>query len=148
MTPEDTKKILAKAALVDNRMVDLAGITAWHEIIGHLDFDEALEAVTRFRQTSTDYLMPAHVIAVARRIHSERSTDIARTRALEAHASRSMDFADYQRKMNTPEFRKAFKDGEREGDAWRAYHTEYRRTGRVDAASAEYRRVFGQANET
>jgi len=70
--PSQTAKLLAKAQLVDNRTVDAMTVAAWHEIVGPLDFDDAMTALTEHRRASTDYLMPAHIVAGVKRIRAER----------------------------------------------------------------------------
>lgn len=72
MLKSETAKLLAKAALVDNRNIDRLTIEAWHEIVGHLDYHDAIEALTRHRATSTDYLVPAHIVQGVQAIQAER----------------------------------------------------------------------------
>lgn len=77
MQKSQTAKLLGKAALVDNRTVDQLTIEAWHEVIGHLDYDDAMTALTEHRRTSTDYLQPAHIVAgvaKVRRARADRGT--------------------------------------------------------------------------
>lgn len=82
MKESETAKILAKAALIDNRHIDRETVKAWHEIIGHLDFGVALVALTIHRRTSTEYLMPAHIISSVRRARDELAVETNRARAL------------------------------------------------------------------
>jgi hypothetical protein len=82
MTPDQTKTILAKAALLDNRTVDLAVIKAWHEVVGHLDYRDAMAGLDAHRAESTDYLMPAHLIAQARKARRLREVHESRQRAI------------------------------------------------------------------
>lgn len=84
MTPDETKMILAKASLIDNRTVDLQTIRAWHEIIGPLDFTDSLKALTIHRRESTEYLTPAHIVKNIRRARDLRETETNRQRALTA----------------------------------------------------------------
>lgn len=72
MNVTETAKVLGLAAVVDNRVVDQATIAAWHDLIGALDFTDACEAVRTHRRTSTEYLLPAHVIAGVRGIRAIR----------------------------------------------------------------------------
>lgn len=131
MTPDQTKQVLAKIALVDNRLVDLATIAAWHEIIGHLSYDDAMQAVTNHRRNSFDYLTPAHVVAGARIVREQRSIEMARQRAKELTrpATPDMDYDALRRHTQTPQFIVDFKQGVIDGNAERAYWTEMRRTG-------------------
>ena len=83
MNLQETAQVLAKIQLGDNRQVDELTVREWHDSIGHLAMHEAIEAVRMHRQTSLDYLMPAHVVAGAR---------IARERALsEARFDRQLE---------------------------------------------------------
>jgi hypothetical protein len=81
---DQTKRVLAKIALIDNRTADLAVLHAWHETIGHLDYRDALRAVTMHRQRSTEYLQPAHIIRMAAEAKREREIAEARERARHA----------------------------------------------------------------
>lgn len=68
----ETAKVLTLIAVVDRRAVDEVTIAAWHDLIGHLPFDDACEAVRRHRRTSTEYLLPAHVVAGVRDLRRGR----------------------------------------------------------------------------
>lgn len=72
MTRSQTARLLAKAQLIDNRTVDEMTVEAWHEIVGHLDYDDAMEALTEHRRTSTLYLQPAHIIEGVKRLRRAR----------------------------------------------------------------------------
>lgn len=61
MTPEDTARVVAKIQLGDNRVVDALTVREWHDSIGHLEYEDCIAAVTLHRQSSTEYLMPAHI---------------------------------------------------------------------------------------
>jgi hypothetical protein len=78
----ETARILAKAQLVDNRQITELVIKEWHEVIGHLFYEDAYKAVTEHRRTSTDYLQPAHVVAGARRAREARERESKRSLAL------------------------------------------------------------------
>ncbi|PWC05431.1 hypothetical protein [Agromyces badenianii] len=67
MNIRQTTQFLARVNLLDNRDVDQAIIAHWHELIGHLDYDDALTALKHHASTSTAYLMPAHIVAGAAR---------------------------------------------------------------------------------
>jgi hypothetical protein len=73
MTPEDTSKLLAAAAMFDFRKADRDDILMWHHVIGDLDFEDAMEAVKRHYAESTDRMMPAHVRQGVRAIRNERA---------------------------------------------------------------------------
>jgi hypothetical protein len=131
MTPEETKQVLAKAAFTDHRTVDIQSIRVWHEIIGHLDYPDALDALTLHRRESAEYLQPVHIITGARRVRADRARDAGKQRALTA-APPKPDLTEPQlrrRIFNSPEFRAEFENGRVQGNADRAYQTELRNTG-------------------
>jgi len=82
----ETARILAKAQLVDNRQVTELVVKEWHEVIGHLHYEDAYNAVTEHRRTSTEYLQPAHVVAGTRHAREarERADRMRRQAALPA----------------------------------------------------------------
>ncbi len=71
MNLQETAQVLAKVQLGDNRQVDELTVREWHDAIGHLALHEAMEAVRLHRQESTEWVMPAHVIANVRRVREE-----------------------------------------------------------------------------
>ncbi len=73
MNSHEVAQVLTKIQLGDNRQVDRLVIAEWEDTIGHLRFEDAIAAVKMHRQESTAYLMPAHVIANARRIADARA---------------------------------------------------------------------------
>lgn len=66
MDMEQTSQLLAKAALVDNRKVTPEVIMAWAEPLRHVPLDAGMWALNRHRATSTEWLIPAHIVAGAR----------------------------------------------------------------------------------
>jgi len=66
-------KVVARIQAGDNRTVDAVTVAHWTEMIGHLKFEDALEAVVTHFRESTAYLMPAHVVAGARRVGELRA---------------------------------------------------------------------------
>lgn len=87
MTPQQTSAVLAKMAAYDQRNVSDVDIVAWHEIIGHLNYDATLAAVTAFYREHADRrAMPADIRRLA--------TDIqARQRAALERAQRQRQIA-------------------------------------------------------
>lgn len=82
MNIQQAAAVLAKAAAVDNRDVGEANVMAWHEVIGDIDYRDALDAVTRHRTENPGvYLEPGHIRRLAKLIRDERSKGQA-TRAL------------------------------------------------------------------
>ena len=72
MLRSQTARLLAKAQLIDNRTVDELTIEAWFELVGHLDFDDAMAALTEHRRTSTEWVTPAHIITGVKAIRRAR----------------------------------------------------------------------------
>lgn len=83
MLKSETAQLLGKAALIDNRKVDAATVEAWHEIIGHIDYQTAMAALTIHRGSSPDYLQPAHIIAKLAKARNQRALEAGRSRALD-----------------------------------------------------------------
>ena len=54
---------------------------AWHEVIGHIPYAVAMTALTIHRRTSSEYLMPAHIIANLRKARDQQSVEANRKRA-------------------------------------------------------------------
>lgn len=84
MNRSETAKLLAKAALIDNRTIDRNTVEAWHEAIGHQDFADAMDALFMHRQTSTAWLDPAHINALVPVVRRNRATIESKARALTA----------------------------------------------------------------
>lgn len=63
MNYTQTAQLLALASGFDNRMVTEAVCKLWFEILGGLDYDAAVSAMYAHFRESTDYLMPAHIVA-------------------------------------------------------------------------------------
>lgn len=59
-------RLLAKIQLGDRRQVTELVIEDWLETIGHLNYEDAYQAVVQHRRESTDYLMPAHITRIIR----------------------------------------------------------------------------------
>lgn len=63
----NTASILEFLSLTDSRKISQEGILAWHELIGHLDFDVAREAAHLAKQDDKiDWVEPKHILAKAR----------------------------------------------------------------------------------
>lgn len=72
MTPAELVKVLVRVQADDNRDIGQVTVASWQQIIGHLDFQDAIAAVVMHRQESTDWLMPAHVLRNAARVRARR----------------------------------------------------------------------------
>ena len=69
--------VLAKIQLGDNREIDSQGLVLreWHESIGDLKFEDAIEAVKLHRRESSAYLTPNHVRVGAQRARDARERE-------------------------------------------------------------------------
>lgn len=72
MTPSEVARVLAKASAFDQRTVGAADVAAWHEILHRVELADALDAVRDHYTGSTDRLMPADVVRLARLSRDER----------------------------------------------------------------------------
>ncbi|MEA5453286.1 hypothetical protein SPF06_00990 [Sinomonas sp. JGH33] len=84
MTPDETKKFLAKVQIIDSRTVDLATIATWHEAIGHNDFADVMMALDAHRRSSTAWVTPAHINELVKLMKLNRESLRNRARAIGA----------------------------------------------------------------
>ena len=77
MNNSQVAAVLAKIQLGDNREVDSQGLLLreWHESIGDLKFEDAIEAVRLHRRESTAYLTPNHIRVGAVRARDARERE-------------------------------------------------------------------------
>lgn len=75
----ETHDLLTFAAAFDNRRFGDETVAAWREVLRRESFEDARDAVLHHFQTSTDYLMPAHIVARCREIRNERAGGVAPT---------------------------------------------------------------------
>jgi len=89
MTPAETAKVLAKMAAYDQRTVGESDVLAWYDILGHLDIDSCLAAVTIHYRENTSRPWPSEIrkLATDLRVRS-RSSDERRQRVIEAGPGR------------------------------------------------------------
>ncbi len=80
----ETGQLLTVAAAFDNRHVTTDTAIAWHEVLEDIELEDALVAVREHHKNSTEYLMPGHVVAGARRNKDRREREMRKSvRALE-----------------------------------------------------------------
>lgn len=66
MTLTEMAVLVAKVQLGDNREVDELVIAYWHELIGDMDFEQAMKTLRRFRRERPGvYLEPGHLLELA-----------------------------------------------------------------------------------
>lgn len=68
MNKVEVAKLLTRASAVDNRHVTPETVEAWFEVLEGVRYDASVEAVNEHFKTSTEYLLPAHIISGARRV--------------------------------------------------------------------------------
>lgn len=59
-------RLLTLASAVDPIRIDEVAVDAWLDVVGHVDYEVAHEALREHRKTSTEPFKPAHVIAFAK----------------------------------------------------------------------------------
>lgn len=74
MTLDEMKRVLAAVALAEYRFgtPNRDVLKWWHELIGDLDVDDALEAVRRYYAVHTDRIMPGHIRTGVNEIRAEQ----------------------------------------------------------------------------
>ena len=72
MTPLETSRVLAKAAIYDKRIVGEGDVLAWWEACGDLEYVDALQAVILHYRDGSDWLMPANLRFWAAQAKRER----------------------------------------------------------------------------
>jgi hypothetical protein len=61
VTPREVAKVLAKAAVFDQRNVDAPDVAAWQETIGDLAFGDAIQAVSEHYRATSERITPAEL---------------------------------------------------------------------------------------
>lgn len=72
MNPSDAAVVLALCATYDRRTIGRVDATSWGRVLGDTELPDALQAVDDWYATSRDWIMPADVIAGAKRIRDRR----------------------------------------------------------------------------
>ena len=91
MNRSHTALVLTKIAALDNRRLDdphgaeTPILDAWHELIGHLRYEDCIQAVTEHRRESTDWLLPAHIITRVKAIRAARISAVAEADLMADH---------------------------------------------------------------
>lgn len=68
MNIQETNQLLIRIQVIDNRQIGDSTVLAWHELVGDLSYEHAVEAVKLHQRESTAYLTPAHVRANVERM--------------------------------------------------------------------------------
>lgn len=72
MKISDTVDVLTKIAAFDRRTLGDADVAAWHDVIGDLEREDAMEAVRRHYLSSRDWIMPVDVRRLAAEVAKPR----------------------------------------------------------------------------
>lgn len=75
MNKLEVSEFLTVVSVLDSRKVNPETVEVWHDLIGNLDYEDAIAAAAMHRQESVAWLEPHHIIANVKRIRSERSTN-------------------------------------------------------------------------
>ena len=125
MIIQETAQVLALIQTFEPRRdVGDSTILTWHEIIGHLPFPEAVDAVRDYYSTQTWPVMPAHIIERVSRARAQRDRDERIALSMTKNAIASGDQAVYNH-LSEPRFRERLLDlhrgltnPETRADAW------------------------------
>lgn len=97
MNKLELSKLLTIASLVDNRTVTPETVEAWHAAIGHLGYNDSVDALNVHRRDSTEYLQPAHITAGVRLITARRARDNRINQQAIEQRSITLDRAEFER---------------------------------------------------
>jgi hypothetical protein len=75
MTPAEAQMLLGIAASFDNRKPSEEAAIAWSHALDGYRFEDCRDAIVAHYQASSEWLMPAKVIAEVKRIRSKRIDD-------------------------------------------------------------------------
>lgn len=116
MTPQETAKLLTYVGELDNRQITKQTVQAWHDVLGRYSLKQCIEAVSKHFHDSTDWLMPAHVAGLIRRVRDERFMALPDASLSDADLRGNGDYREAMR-----ELRAAVGDGVLTPEGYRAY---------------------------
>lgn len=76
MKKSEVLKLLTIASAFDNRRPTDEQVDAWFAVIGDLDYLDAERAVREHFRESTEWMLPAHVVAGVRWIEAQRAWSV------------------------------------------------------------------------
>lgn len=101
MNEVETGKLLTFISGLDNRKLSKETILAWHQLLGDVHFEDALEAARQHYRDSRDWLMPADLVQGAKRIGSQnRRWATVKQWELEASYEDDFDPVEWMRKLS------------------------------------------------
>lgn len=95
----ETGQLLTVAAAFDNRHVTTDTAIAWHEVLEDIELEDALVAVREHHKNSTEYLMPGHVVAGARRNKDRREREMRKSVRVLERAPITFDRESFEREV-------------------------------------------------
>lgn len=66
MNSREVHELLIVASGIDRRVISEPMLAAWHEALADVDYAAARRALAEHRRTSTEYVLPAHIVALIR----------------------------------------------------------------------------------
>ena len=108
-------RVLEVITAFDRRTIGQVDFDAWTLVLHGLSQRDCIQAVIEHHRESTDYLMPAHVVARARAIRADRAA--RRGPAIEAVQEESTPEGRAQARRLFEELRRRNRNGNGEGDA-------------------------------
>lgn len=99
MNKRETAMIVARVADIDRRTLTDTVVETWHEIIGHVPYDEALAALHIVASESVDTIKPGHLLRArpAARAEIERAARRAETQRAISKAKRQQELEGLKR---------------------------------------------------
>lgn len=119
MERDEVIDLLTVIAGYDRRKAGEVDVTTWGDAVSRhpwIDYRVAVEAVKRHFASSTEYLMPAHVINQARNIRYDIERAKAKRRALEPPAPKPINPHSF-RARNPEEWDRLYQQGKQEHEA-------------------------------
>lgn len=100
MLESEAFKLLTLASARDGRAVTQAHAKVWADDLGRVDYFDAVEAMKLHYQESDKWILPAHIIANARRVRELRAREQRRRLPLPAPNLITFDRDQYQRDVD------------------------------------------------
>ena len=82
-------KLLTQMSAIDNRQVDEGRVEAWYPIVRDYDYEDAVDALPYFFQTSDEYLSPRRLIVEIKRLNEQRALE-------REQAQRELEYSEMQ----------------------------------------------------
>lgn len=96
MNKVEVAKLMTRASAMDNRIVTEEKVEAWFEVLHSVPYEFAVQAVNNHFKESTDYLLPAHIVAGARRARDRWERDQRVRAALDPGSQRNLQLEAFE----------------------------------------------------